>query len=265
MAALSVEQMWQALAAVDHGPFGARIHYEARVGSTNDIARRLADDQAPTGTLVISDEQTAGRGRMGRRWQAAFGLNLLMSVIFRPTIAPVQVNRLVMVCGAAIAEACEAQSGVQVAIKWPNDLLIGGKKFSGILPESTIIGDELRWVIVGMGINVNQVFTDNDPLSETAASLRMATGHGLDRLALLAAIMARLNHWYDDLDSPALLDMWRRRCTMLGQWVSIKAGQQIVEGRAADLDDVGALLVVDDEGEHHRIAAGESSVIRSAT
>ena len=152
---LSAEAITRALGGRETGPFGRQIHYAPQVGSTNDIAKELAAQGAPEGALVITDEQTEGRGRMGRRWLAPPNTSLLMSLIFRPDLPPDEANRLVMTVGLAAAEAIEAQTELTVNVKWPNDLLISGAKVAGILAESGLIADQLDYVVVGAGINVN--------------------------------------------------------------------------------------------------------------
>ncbi|HEC23530.1 MAG TPA: biotin--[acetyl-CoA-carboxylase] ligase [Chloroflexi bacterium] len=263
MEPLSKRRIWNALARLETGPFGANVHYYPRIGSTNDVARELAASHAPEGTLVIADEQTAGRGRMGRRWEAPPNTGLLMSLIFRPRLSPADVHRVVMVCGLAVAEACEASGAAPVAVKWPNDLQLGGKKFVGILPESAIMGDRLAWVIVGIGVNVNQVFTPPDPLYETATSLRMVTGSAHDRAALLARIMSRLNEWYGYLHDERLLEAWRERCTTLGQVIRARTAEGVVKGKAEEIDLSGALWIRDEAGKRHRLTASEVTLLRT--
>lgn len=262
MAPLSAALIRTELTQVDHGIIGNQLHFFPQVASTNDLARELAEDRlTPEGTLVITDEQTAGRGRMGRHWDAPPETSLLMSVIFRPALAPDQINRLVMACGLAIAEGCEEIAGVSVDMKWPNDLLIGGRKFTGILPESGLIGNMLAWVIVGMGVNVNQTFSLRDPLFETATSLRMVTGQEINRAQLLAHILAALDRWHVQLHNAILIETWRSRCVNLGQRIRVQVGTTVVEGRADELDDIGALWLTDGAGVRHRLLAGEATVL----
>jgi BirA family biotin operon repressor/biotin-[acetyl-CoA-carboxylase] ligase len=261
MSPLSKRRIWGALGAVESGPFGRNVVYTERTGSTNDIARQLADEHFPAGALVVADEQTAGRGRMGRTWIAPPGTALLVSILFRPALPASQAYRLVMATGLAAAEACEATAGVAVDVKWPNDLQIDGRKLAGLLPESAVIGGRLGHVIVGMGLNVNQTFEPPDPLHETATSLTQATGRAFDRAALLAAIMGRLNTWYGRLADDALTEAWRGRCVTLGRRVRVEARGDVAEGVAEDLDATGALLLRDDAGQIQRINAGETTVV----
>ncbi len=261
MDALTEERVREALAGLDVGPFGAEARVFAQIGSTNDVARELAEGGVPEGTLVLADEQTAGRGRFGREWVAPPGSSLLMSVVFRPAIPLERANRLVMLCGLALAEACEALADVRVVVKWPNDAQIDGKKVAGILAESAVTGAELAWAVVGVGVNVNQVFAPGDPLAETATSLRMSAGREFDRLALLGALLERLNGWRAHLLDEKLTVSWRTRCATLGQRVRVEAGARTFEGLAEDLDADGALLLRDADGARHRLTAGEATLL----
>jgi BirA family biotin operon repressor/biotin-[acetyl-CoA-carboxylase] ligase len=262
MSPLSKRRIWGALGAVESGPFGRNIVYYERTGSTNDIARQLARDHFPAGTLVVADEQTAGRGRLGRTWVAPPGTALLISILFRPAIAASQAYRLVMATGLAAAEACERAAGVEIGVKWPNDLQIDGLKLAGLLPESAIIGGRLGHVIVGLGLNVSQTFEPPDPLHGTATSLKLAAGRDFDRATLLAAIMGRLNAWNQQVaDGGALIEAWRERCVTLGQRVRIETPHGTVEGVAEDLDDAGGLVLRDDAGAAHTVSVGEATVL----
>jgi BirA family biotin operon repressor/biotin-[acetyl-CoA-carboxylase] ligase len=259
---LSTDRLKLAIGHHDIGPFGANIHYYPQVGSTNDIARELANQGAAEGAFVLADEQIAGRGRMGRSWIAPPGSSLMLTVLFRPSLPAGQVNRLVMACGLSIAEGCEEFIPARIDVKWPNDLQIGGKKLAGILPESSLLGERVEWVIVGMGINVNQVFDPADPLAEVAASLREATGGGeLDRADLLGRILARLNFWNTRLMGDALLDAWRERCITLGKPIRVEAGGQTLSGIAEELDSNGALWLRAEDGGRHRLTISEASIV----
>lgn len=261
MQLLTERQVWNVLAGLDAGVFGKNVVFRQQVGSTNDVARQLAEDHAPEGTLVIAEEQTAGRGRLGRTWESPAGVSLMQSILFRPTIEAGQANRLVMAVGLAAAEGCEAVAGVPIDVKWPNDLQIADRKVAGILPESALVEDQLAWVVVGIGINVNQEFPAGHPLGGRATSLRMAAGREIDRLEVLREMLARLAMWYDRLEDDGLQQAWMERCVTLGQRVRIQAGETVVEGLAETLDSAGALWVRGDDNRRQRVAAGEATVI----
>lgn len=262
MSTLSESAVRAALAGQDAGPFGENVRVVESVGSTNDLLRELAEAGAPAGTILTADEQTAGRGRMGRTWAAPKGTNLLMSILFRPDGPAADIYRLVMVCGLAASDVLGEAADRPVGVKWPNDLQIDGRKIGGILPESAIVGDRAAWVIVGMGLNINQTFPAGDPLHGAATSLREATGHPHDRAALLAGIAARLNRWHNRLDNPALLDAWRSRCVTLGQAVRVETPGGVVEGLAEGIGEHGELWLRDAAGQRHTVTAGEATLRR---
>jgi BirA family biotin operon repressor/biotin-[acetyl-CoA-carboxylase] ligase len=261
MSDLSQQHIRDILDGLETGSFGAEIHFFETIGSTNDEARRLTELGAAEGTIVAADEQTAGRGRFDRVWEAPPGSGLLISVIFRPTLPPDRVQRLVMACGLSIAEACEALADVQVDVKWPNDLQIGGRKVCGILPESAMIGSRFEWVIVGMGINVAQKFKASNPLADTATSLQMETAQPVDRAQLLGKIMQRLNLWHNQIEEPSLLQAWIDRCIILGRQVEVRAGDTVIRGKAEAIDETGALLIRDDANDLRRVTVGEATLI----
>lgn len=240
---------------------GRRIHYYASIGSTNDEARRLASAGAPEGTLVIADEQTAGRGRLHRRWWAPPGTSLLFSLVFRPPLAPAQAQQLTMCAGLAAAEAIQAQTGLDVRLKWPNDVVWEGRKLGGILTELETDGERLVYAVVGMGLNVNLDVAALPPLSAPATSLLAALGRPVDRLSLLLAI---LGHWearYRRLQrgvSP--YEDWAARLVTVGQQVQVSQGDRLLEGYAIGVEADGALLLRHADGSVERIWGGDVTV-----
>jgi len=259
---LSAEILSAALAPVERGVFGLSLVHQSQVASTNDFLRELAVQGAPEGAVVIADEQTAGRGRLGRVWVSPPNANLMFTTLFRPSLPPDLALRLVMVAGLSIAEACEEIAGVKVDVKWPNDLQIDGKKFVGILPESSLTGDRLDYVLIGAGVNVNQRFDQADPLFETATSLRMACGDMIDRAPLFALIMQNCHRWHAHLSDRDLLDAWRERCVTLGQRVRALSPQGMISGLAHDIGGNGALFLKDDSGNIHFVHASEATILR---
>lgn len=257
LAPLSGEAIQRTLKGRAIGPFGQPIHYRPQGGSTNDIAAELARTGAPQGTLVITDEQTAGRGRMGRRWTAPPNTALLLSLVFRPDLPPDEANRLVMTVGLAAAEAIETRTGLRVDVKWPNDLLVVGAKVAGILAESGVVEGRLDYVVVGIGINVNLRDDPVETLLYPATSLLHELGRPVDRLALLADLLERLNHWHGLLAESQLDEAWQARMVTLGQRVSVRLPSGTVSGLAERVDRSGALWLRPDAGEPVRLAAGE--------
>jgi BirA family biotin operon repressor/biotin-[acetyl-CoA-carboxylase] ligase len=237
-----------------------------QVGSTMDVARKLlselADEQLPL--LVLADEQTSGRGRRGRQWQAAPGSALLLSLAMRPRWLPAaRAVALVWMAGVALCEAVEQQSGLEAALKWPNDLLLplpGGThaKAAGILLEAGGSA-ALDWAIVGMGLNVS----DSPPAVDVrypATSLSAACGRPVGRLDLLRALLLRLDHWHARLiggDAQVLFEAWRRRLHTLGRDVVVSLPSGALCGRAEAVDRDGALLLRDAYGRLHTISGGD--------
>jgi len=233
------------------------------VGSTQDIARdwALADPPAPEGAIVITESQTAGRGRQGRRWYSPPGSALLVSAIYRPALAPEHMQRVTMAAGLALADVLRPLLGDAFALKWPNDGLVRGKKLCGILCEATWFGDWLAAVVVWIGLNVRADFRGTD-LADTATSLETALGRPVDRIAILAALLPRLDHWVARAADPAIVTAWRARLGTLGKRVTVYTapGQfpsPSYSGVAEDVDEAGALLVRLDSGEVRRVLAGD--------
>jgi len=241
---------------------GQNLVYRPAIPSTNEEARRLARAGAPEGTLVITDYQAAGRGRLERRWEAPAGSSLLMSLVFRPRLAAHQVQRLTMICGLAAVDAIEAQTGLQVGLKWPNDLVIGGAKLGGILTEIELEGKRVDHAVVGLGLNVNldpgQLPQD---LLMVATSLSHLLGREVPRLPLLRALLQAIEVRYRALEAGQEPQAeWAGRLATLGQWVAVSALGGSVEGMAEGVNGDGALLVRRADGRLETILAGDVSI-----
>lgn len=237
---------------------GRQVMVYSHIGSTSDEAKRLAEAGAPEGTLVITDEQTAGRGRLQRTWWAPPGTALLMSLIFRPDLAPHQVQRLTMLCSLAVCDAIAEMTGLTPAVKWPNDVLLRGRKVCGILTELGIEGARLAYAVVGMGINVNVDFSGAGELARTATSLSQELGREVSRLELLRAILVGIEGRYSRLragQSPHA--EWMARLATMGQRVIVTTPSEQLSGVAEGVDDDGALLLRDENGALRRILAGD--------
>lgn len=246
---------------------GRNYRYFARIGSTNDALKKAALNELslPAGTLFLTDYQSQGRGRLQRRWLAPAGSSLLLSLLFRPHWLPEQAQWLTMLASVAAAEAVEAATGLSVGVKWPNDLVLpvegGWHKFSGLLLEGAW-GENGRFqhIILGIGINVNIPAVKLPEAATPATSLLAVTGQPISRLNLLVDFLQRLETGYERAEkgwSPQRV--WQERLITLGKQVQVThrgTGQQI-HGLAEASDEWGCLLVRDEAGVLHTIAAGD--------
>ena len=240
--------------------FGCRVYHYHRIGSTNDRARQLAQAGAPEGTVVVAEEQTSGRGRLGRTWLAPPRSCLLVSIVFRPDMPAPQAFRLTMLASVAAAVAVERVAGITPRITWPNDLLVGGKKLAGILSEASAIGKRLQFAVVGIGLNVNFEPDLYPEIAATATSLRAQTGREVSRVRLLQQLLAEMESRYETLVAGAqdsLFAEWRLRLGTLGQQVTVSEGEHRECGLAADVAADGSLILRRDDGSTRIVAVGD--------
>jgi BirA family biotin operon repressor/biotin-[acetyl-CoA-carboxylase] ligase len=246
--------------------FGRNLVLLPRTGSTNDVAKELAARSAPAGTVVLADEQTAGRGRLGRHWSAPAGTCLLCSILFRPDLAPTQAQSLTMLCAAAAADAVEQVAGLPVSLKWPNDLIVKSqnwRKLAGILTETGVIGERVSFVVVGIGINVNVTPRELPTLAPDATSILAETGREVDRVRLLAVLLAGVEDRYTQLEAGESPHAeWTARLATLGERVEVITSEGTIAGVAESVDRRGALLLRTPDGELHRLIAGDVTLAR---
>jgi BirA family biotin operon repressor/biotin-[acetyl-CoA-carboxylase] ligase len=256
MEALSAERI---LTGLETTFVGQNLEYWPEIESTNARARRLAEAGAPEGTVVITDYQTAGRGRLGRQWIAPAGSSLLMSLLFRPEIAPAQVPRLTMICGLAAVDAIESETGLKAGLKWPTDIVVSGAKTGGILTETGLMGDRVEYAVVGVGLNVNldPAQLSRDLLME-ATSLAHVLGQSVPRLPLLRALLQTVETRYLAIRSGhSPHGEWAERLVTLGQVVSVAWGDCVFQGVAEGVNADGALLVRAADGCLRTVLAGD--------
>ncbi len=246
---------------------GHRVEYRESVGSTNEVAKQMARDGAPEGLLVIAEEQTGGKGRLGRTWASPPGVGIWMSVVLRPPLPPYEAARLTLCAAVAVAAAVQVSTGVPAGIKWPNDIVVQDRKVCGILTELEADWDRVNFAVVGVGINVNTPAADFPPeLQATATSLLAEAGRPVARAPLVRAILVGLEEAYlQTLDGhfDRVLERWRLFSATLGREVHIlpvNPGQPGYVGLAEDLDPDGALVVRLPDGERRRVLAGEVSL-----
>lgn len=240
--------------------FGRDLRYYRTIGSTMDVARALAEAGAAEGVTVVADEQTAGRGRLGRAWVAPPGVNLYVSILVRP--APTAMKRLGMVAPLAVAEAVAAVGGPAVTFKWPNDVRAGGRKLSGILIESGFAGNVPAYAVVGIGLNVNLDVGRYPEIAEIATSIAREVGRPVSREEALAALLNAFERYYECPDGAAVRAAWRARLETLGQEVAVTFGGRTEHGLAEDVDDDGALILRRADGTQVALPAGEVTLRR---
>ncbi|MGH7485890.1 MAG: biotin--[acetyl-CoA-carboxylase] ligase, partial [bacterium] len=219
---------------------------------------------APEGAIAIAEEQTAGRGRLGRSWTSPAGVNLYFTIILRPTLE--QLRYLSLIAPLAIGQAIEEAAGLQPRIKWPNDVAINDKKVAGILIESEISGDSVLFALVGPGINVNLDVAAHEEIRDIATSLRAELGRDVSREEVLAATLNHFESLYDALRRGEVVAMaWKHRLDTLGKHVRVSGpgGALIDEGVAVDADSDGSLILRRDDGSHVRVEAGEVTLRES--
>ena len=252
-------------------PLISTVEHHVSIGSTNDRARELANAAVPEIVLISADEQLNGRGRQNRAWFTPPGTALALSLLTRPRIAPQHAMRLTMLAGLAAVEGIEQATGLRLDLKWPNDVVAMNNarpdpsspiphplKVGGILTEASFQGDGLEYAIVGMGINVNVDFSGNAELRNIATSLKTLSGHALERVDVLKAIVAAFVERYAWLnDGDRLRDAWAARLINLGREIRVQLDDEIITGRSESVDTDGALLLRTSDGQVQRLLSGD--------
>jgi BirA family biotin operon repressor/biotin-[acetyl-CoA-carboxylase] ligase len=245
--------------------FGKRVYHFFKVDSTNRVAMELSQAGEPEGAVVIAEEQTAGRGRSGRVWHSERATGIYATIILRPKLAPVQAPLLTMMAGLSAHSAVQAQTGLDVDLKWPNDLLINGKKVGGILTEMYAEPNQIRFVVVGIGLNVNQEKFPGD-LSVIAASLRAESGRSQSRLELLVRLLREFETDYNRFlaEGPAsVIERFSEVSSYArGKRVRVTNGKDSFTGITAGLAPEGLLLVKRDTGQQVTVIAGDVTEAR---
>lgn len=244
---------------------GQEIEIYDSIDSTNTRAKELAQEGAVHGTLVAAEEQQTGRGRLGRSWNSPAGVGIWMSLILRPAFPPRFAPRMTVLAGLAVLRAIEATTGLQAAIKWPNDMILNSKKVCGILTEMQADPDFIEFVIAGIGMNVNtpkESFPEE--LWNSATSLLIESGQPVDRCQLLAAILDALEVLYDEYEASmnfsGIIQEYKENCITLGQPVRVISAAGEWEGRAVDLTDDCELVVELADGTRRTVFSGDVSV-----
>ena len=238
---------------------GRDIRVFQETSSTNDVVEKFARDGVAEGVVVFAESQAKGRGRLGRKWISPAGQGLWFSVLLRPQLLPAAVTQLTIAAATAVARAIRSQTGLVPEIKWPNDIWIQNKKVVGILTELSAELDRVRYVVVGIGVDVN-VADFPAELNGVATSLALAAGKNFSRADIAAAILQELDIDYARIgrgEFAALAEEWEQQCATLGKRVQIHIGNRTVTGRAESLDSDGALLLRTEHGHLERIVGGD--------
>jgi BirA family biotin operon repressor/biotin-[acetyl-CoA-carboxylase] ligase len=229
--------------------------------STNDVVEKLARDGVREGAVVFAEAQTQGRGRLGRKWVSPARKGLWFSILLRPELPPQMATRLTVASATALRRAIQQQTGLSPEIKWPNDILLGGKKLAGILTELNAEPDRVRYLILGMGVDVNLTAGEFPAdLRKTATSLRIELGKPVSRAELAVQVLRELDRDYARLGAgqfTAIADEWEAHCSTIGREVTVQLGARRIHGCAESLDDDGALLLRSEHGHLERITGGD--------
>ena len=245
---------------------GNPLHFFSTIDSTNTYAARLAHEGAFEGTTVIADSQSGGKGRLGRSWVSPPGVNLYLSVILRPPVSTAVAPQLNLLAAIAVADAIRETTRLSPAIKWPNDVLVADKKVCGILAEMQTDTGGLRAVIVGIGVNINAPLSAfPEELRDKASSLLIAGGQTIERSTFTASLLTHLEKsyvlWLQEGFSTLRLRWERYAAHLLGTRISVAVPEGTVVGTVLGLDRDGGLLVQGDNGERHRLLAGDVTVL----
>ncbi|MHC1696495.1 MAG: biotin--[acetyl-CoA-carboxylase] ligase [Geobacteraceae bacterium] len=244
---------------------GCQVSSVRETESTNLLAFRLAENSAPEGTVVIAEAQTGGKGRLGRHWESPPGVNLYCSVILRPPMSPVRAPQLTFLSAVAVARAIEEVAQLQPTIKWPNDVLLNGRKVAGLLNEMSAETDTIHCVVLGIGVNINMRLEQfPSDLRQPATSLYLEKGVSVNRVDFTRALLTSLDALYNDYlvhGFPGIREEWLSRSTVQGRRVRVSFGNGEMEGVVSGVDNDGALLIARGDGTQERVLAGDVTIL----
>ncbi|MGA2802080.1 MAG: biotin--[acetyl-CoA-carboxylase] ligase [Verrucomicrobiota bacterium] len=240
---------------------GRDVRVFEQTTSTNDVIEKLARDGVKEGVVVFAESQTKGRGRLGRKWISPAHKGLWFSLLLRPDLRPQEATQLTVASATALCRAIHSETGLNPEIKWPNDILVHGKKVAGILTEMSAELDRVQHVILGIGVNMNMSAGEFQPeLRKLATSLKIESGRAILRADLATAILYELDRNYARVCAggfAAIADEWEAHCTTIGRDVTIQIGERRLRGRAESLSDEGALLLRTEHGHLESIIGGD--------
>lgn len=247
---------------------GKVIHYQDEMGSTNNVLLELGDKGASEGTVVLADRQTAGRGRLDRNWISPPDSNLYISILFRPEIAAIEASLFTLIASLALKEVIEHLGLDEARIKWPNDILIDGKKVAGVLTEMRPRREVVEFIVVGIGVNVNMSREDMKnqmgSVSNNSTSIMEHLGKEIDRAKFAADLLLGLEKWhkfYKEKGKAAVLKEWTSKWGDLNKRVRVEIEETSYEGVAVGIDGQGYLMVETDQGEIQKVIAGDVIIL----
>ncbi|MBN6888447.1 BirA family transcriptional regulator, biotin operon repressor / biotin---[acetyl-CoA-carboxylase] ligase [Cytobacillus horneckiae] len=244
--------------------FGRSIHYEEVVETTQKVAHRLANEGAKEGTIVVAEEQSNGRGRMDRKWVSPKYTGIWLSIILRPNLPPHKAPQLTLIAAVSVVQAIEEVTGLSPEIKWPNDVLLNGKKITGILTEMQADADRIASIIMGIGINVNQSKEDYPPeLQDKATSLAIEKGQKISRAELIQALLLKLENLYKiyiEKGFHPIKLLWESYAVSIGKYITARTLTGAIAGKAIGITDEGVLLLEDGEGKTHHIYSADIEI-----
>lgn len=243
---------------------GSQIHYKETVDSTQKIAQRLGLENVPEGTVVIAEEQVGGRGRLNRVWHSPKNTGVWMSIILRPNIPIPKTPQLTLLTAVAIVQAINDCTSIEAHIKWPNDILVNGKKLTGILTELQAEADRVHSVIIGIGINVNQTKTDfPEELQSIATSLLIEKGQHVNRAELIRAVFTRMEKLYKlylEVGFEPIKLLWESYAISVGKIITARTFSGSITGKALGITEDGVLKIEDNEGVIHHIYSADIDI-----
>jgi BirA family biotin operon repressor/biotin-[acetyl-CoA-carboxylase] ligase len=242
---------------------GRKIHVFDQLDSTNSEAYRMARKGGEEGEVIVANRQLRGKGRLGRTWLSPPGVNLYVSIILRPPIAPRNAPFITLMAAVATAKATKGISGLQPRIKWPNDLLIGGKKIAGLLNEMEYREEKVDFVILGIGININKT-AEMMPVNmrSVATSLKEELGYDISRVELLSTLLREVEGEYRAFlrgETERIICQWEELSQMVGTLVEMRSFHEVIRGRVKGIGSDGSLLLSLPDGSHRRVIAGDIS------
>jgi len=246
---------------------GRNVHYLIETDSTNELAKKLAEQGIEEGTVVIAEMQTRGKGRLGRKWISPEG-GIWLSVILRPKIKPKELIKITLLTAVAVAKAIKEELNLEAKIKWPNDVLLNDKKVCGILTEMSSKRGKVKHVIVGVGINANfDVSVFPEELKSSATSLKEALTEEISREKLICSLLRKMEFYYEALrkgKAEIILNEWRKLAGIFGCRVEVSSFEKKIEGTAVDIDDEGWLIIKQDDGTLRKVVSGDVTIRKKA-